>query len=98
MQPMSNRFMTDIDAAFIQQIFDIANGQREANVRHHRQADDLAARFETAKWIKFGYLQKLQIRPAPLKLVSSDKTSRSDASASGWFSCQLPQQCQLKSF
>jgi hypothetical protein len=39
-------FMTDIDAAFLQQILDIAKGQREANEHHHRQADNLTAGFE----------------------------------------------------
>jgi len=45
--------MTDIDAAFVQQILDVAKRQREPSVHHHRQADDLAARFEITKWIRF---------------------------------------------
>ena len=39
--PVSHRFMADINAAFVQQIFDISKGQRERDVQHHRQADDL---------------------------------------------------------
>ena len=51
--------MANIDAALVQQILDIPKGQRETSVEHHRQADNLAARFEVAKWIRFGHLQTL---------------------------------------
>jgi hypothetical protein len=59
MPPVSHGFMANIDAALVQQILDIPKGQRETNVEHHRQADNLAARFEVAKWIRFGHLQTL---------------------------------------
>ncbi len=72
MPPVSHSLMTDIDAAFVQQIFDIAKRQRETDVQHHRQADNLTARFEIAEWIRLGHLQTLQIRSARLKPVSSD--------------------------
>ena len=64
--------MADIDAAFVQQILDIAKGQRETNVEHHRQADNLSARLEIAEWIRFGHRKMLKIRRARLKAVSSD--------------------------
>ena len=53
--PVSHRFMADIDAAFVQQILDISKGQRETDVQLYRQADYLTARFEIAKWIRFGH-------------------------------------------
>ena len=34
----------------------------------------LTVRFEIAKWIRLGHFQRLKIRLAPLKLVSSDST------------------------
>ncbi len=64
--------MTDIDAALVQQILDIAKGQRETDVHHNRQSDNLTARFEIAKWIRFAHIQTLRDRPARLKLVLSD--------------------------
>ena len=73
MPPKSHSFMADIDATFVEQIFHIAKGQRETNVHHNRQADDLTARFEIAKWVRFGHLQTLRNRPARLKSVSSDR-------------------------
>ena len=76
MPPVSHRFMTDINATFMQHVFDISKGQRETNVHHNRQADDLAARFEITKWIRFGHVWKVRNRPARLKLVLSDSALR----------------------
>ncbi len=72
MPPVSHSLMTDIDVALLQQILDIAKGQRETDVHHNRQSDNLTARFEIAEWIRLGHLQTLQIRSARLKPVSSD--------------------------
>jgi hypothetical protein len=47
--PKSNRFVTDVDAAFVQKILDIPERNRKSNVRHHCQADDISARREVAK-------------------------------------------------
>ena len=72
MPPIPHRFMADIDAAFMQQIFYVSKRQRKTNVQHHRQANDLAARFKVAKWVRFGHPTKLRNRPARLKPVSFD--------------------------
>ena len=69
--------MTNIDAAFVEQIFHVAKGQRETDVQHNRQADDLTARFKIAKWISFAHIQTLQIPTARLKLVFSDNAGPS---------------------
>lgn len=74
MPQISNGFMADIDAGFVQQILDIAKGQRETDLHHHRQADNLATGFEIEKCIRFGQVEMLQIRPGRLKLVLSDNT------------------------
>jgi hypothetical protein len=55
MPPVSHRFMTDINATFMQHVFNISKGQRETNVQHNRQADYLSARFKITKWIRFGH-------------------------------------------
>ena len=72
MPPIPDCFVTDIDAALVQQILNISKGQWKTDVHHHRQADNLTARFEVAKWVRFGHPARLQNRPASLKLVLSD--------------------------
>ncbi len=74
MPPVSHRFMTDIDAALVQEILDISKGQRKPHVQHHRQADDLRTGFEVAEWGAFCHLGKLRNRPARLKPILSDST------------------------
>ncbi|WP_413849584.1 hypothetical protein [Tateyamaria sp.] len=68
--------MADINAPFMEQIFNIAKGQRETDVHHNRQSDNLTARFEIAKRIKIGHPARLQTRPARLNPVSSDSADR----------------------
>ncbi len=72
MPPVSHRFMADIDAAFVQQILDISKGQRETDVHHNRQSDNLTTRFEVPKWVRFGHPVRLRNRPARLKRFCSD--------------------------
>ena len=78
MPPESHRFMADIDAPLMEQIFHISEGKRKPYVQHHGQADDLTARFEIAEWVRFGHEGKLRNRPASLKLVCSDSALAAD--------------------
>ena len=39
--PEANGFVTDVDAALEQQILDVPQRQREADIHHHHEADDL---------------------------------------------------------
>ena len=64
--------MADIDAALVQQIFYVPKGQREPDIHHYRQADDLRAGFEIAKWGAFCHPVRLRNHPARLKPVLSD--------------------------
>ena len=41
--PISNRFVADLDATFVQKIFDVSQWQRKPHVQHHRQADEFGA-------------------------------------------------------
>jgi hypothetical protein len=41
--------MTDVDAALVQQIFDIAKRKWEPDVQHRCKADNLGARLEISK-------------------------------------------------
>ncbi len=72
--PKPNRFMADFDAAFVQQILNIAERQREPNVQHHRQANDFRAALKALERVRFGHVQTLRGRPARLNRNLSDKT------------------------
>ena len=74
--PKSNRFVADIDAAFVQQILDIAERKGKANVHHDRQANDLRARLEVAKGAAFCHPATLSARPAHLNKFSSDSAPK----------------------
>jgi hypothetical protein len=58
----------------MEQIFNIAQRQREPNIKHHRQADNLGAGFEVLEWGAFGHGRNLRKAPATLKPSSSDMT------------------------
>ena len=74
MPPISHRFMTDINAMLMQQIFHRAERQLKPHVQHRCQANDFWAGFEIAKWIRLGHPARLRNHPARLKPVSSDRT------------------------
>jgi len=44
-------------------------------IQHHRQADDLRARFKIPEWGAFYHTARLRNRPAGLKLVLSDSAN-----------------------
>ncbi len=52
--------MADFDAAFVQQILNIAERQREPNVQHHRQADDFRAALKALERVRFGHITTLR--------------------------------------
>jgi len=64
--------MADVDAAFVQKIFDIPKRKRKPDVHHHRKADHLRAGFEVAKWAAFCHPPKLKGCPARLNKFCSD--------------------------
>jgi hypothetical protein len=49
--PKPHRFVRKIDPALVQQILDVSQRQRKADIHHHRQANDLRRRFKVAKWV-----------------------------------------------
>jgi len=71
--------MADVDAAFVQKIFDIPKRKRKPDVHHHRQADHLRAGFEVAKWAAICHPPKLKGCPARLNKFCSDSASIRDA-------------------
>ena len=71
--------MTDLDPAFVEQVFDVAQRNREPDLEHHRQADDLWARLEVAEQGTVAHVGRPASRPDRLKPVSSDRTAGSTA-------------------
>ncbi len=69
--PEPHRPMADLNAALVQQIFDILERQRVPDIHHHRQADDFRGRLKVAKRGAFCHPAKLGVRPARLNQFSS---------------------------
>ena len=73
--PKSNRFMADVDAAFVQKTLHVPKRKRKPDVHHHGQADHLKAGFEVAKWAAFCHSSKLRGCPAHLNQFCSDSAN-----------------------
>ena len=61
--------MADLNATFVQEIFNITERERKPNIKHHSQADDLRDRFKVPEWGVFCHLRILQIHPARFNRV-----------------------------
>jgi site-specific DNA recombinase len=66
--------VADFYAAFVQEILNVSQRQREPDVEHNRQANDLRACFEVAEEGRFCHPGRLKGRPCRLKPSSSDNT------------------------
>ena len=73
--PEADRFMADIDAALVEKVLNISKRKWIPNIHHYRQADDLGARFEIAKWRVFCHPVRLRDRAAHLNLICSDSAT-----------------------
>ncbi len=65
--PLTNGLVADLDTTLVEEVLDVSKRQREPDVEHHRQADDLRARLELVKRGAFGHPARLATRPARLK-------------------------------
>lgn len=66
MPPVPDCFVTNIDTAFVEQIFHFAQRKRKPDVQHHYKADDLWARLEVFEWGSFAHGRTLL--PCPTRL------------------------------
>ena len=73
--PVADRLVTDIDASFMKEVFDIPQREREPQIEHHRETDDLGAGLELAEWGAFGHARTLSAARPRLKLSSSDRAT-----------------------
>jgi len=73
--PEPHRLVADIDAPLEQEIFDLSQRQRIADVHHHREADHLGRAVEIAE----GIVRRRRLRnlAGRLQPIYSDKTGRS---------------------
>jgi hypothetical protein len=55
--PIANGFVTNIDAAFMEQVFYIAKRKRKSDIHHHGKADNLGWCLEIVKGIMFFILK-----------------------------------------
>lgn len=70
--------VTHVDAVFVQKASNIAKWQREADVHHIRQAEDLWRGPEIAERVGICHRRTLRNRPARLKVNSPDNADRSN--------------------
>ena len=47
--PLPNALVADVDPAFVEKVFDVAQGQRKTNVHHHRKLDDFGRCLKVAE-------------------------------------------------
>ncbi len=78
--PAPDRLVADIDATFEQQIFDLPQRQRIADLYHHREADYLGRAVEVTEWI--AHPQRLRAKPAGLNPICSG-TAAADTPVAG---------------
>ena len=65
--PEPHRFMTYLDAAFVQEVLDVAQRERVTDIEHHRQADDFGTSLEGPEGGALGHLTRLGGKVSPLK-------------------------------
>ena len=64
--------MADVDATFVQKVFDVSKRKRKTDIHHNSQTDDVWASLKVPEWVGFSHPGMLRDRPAPLKLHRSD--------------------------
>ncbi len=69
--PVAHGLMADLDPAFVQQVPDVPQRQREVNIQHHCQANDLGAGLEITEGAGSGHVARLmpalpRSKPFPL--------------------------------
>lgn len=71
--PETDAFVANIDAALVEKIFHVPKGQREADIHEYGELDDLKRGFEVAKRV-FDHFLRLNTRNGHLKSGSADNT------------------------
>jgi len=74
--PKADTLVADIDAALMQQVFDVSKRVRKSDVHHHTELDDLGRGFEVPERV-FAHFPRLNALPGRLKAGSADNASSS---------------------
>ena len=80
--PKTHRLMANIDPTLEQQIFDLTQRERIADVHHHCEANDLRWIVEIAEWIL--HRRRLWNSPSRLKLIFSDNAPTHSVRVEVW--------------
>ena len=71
--PETDALVANVDPTLVQEVFDIAQRQRESDIHHHAKLDDLRRGFKVAERV-LGHFPRLSTRIGHLKSGSSDYT------------------------
>lgn len=85
--------MADVDRTLVQHVFDVAQQQWVADVKHHSQSDDLQANLEVPERGTLGHTGRLAGYNGGLTQVFSDNTNkeiRLAALGSAWKTVSFP--------
>ena len=74
--PVPHRLVADVDATFEQNVFNLAQRQRIADIQHHSEANDLARTVEITEGILHSY--RLEDLNGWLKTIYSDNAGKGD--------------------
>jgi hypothetical protein len=69
--PVTDRFVANVDAAFMEQVFNIPQLQRKSDIHHDCKLDDLRRGFEVAERVP-GHFPRLDAPALRLKAVCPD--------------------------
>ena len=59
--------MADLDAALLEEVLDVAQGQREPDIHHDSQSDYFRTGLEVSEWVDFCHVTTLGDRQPPRK-------------------------------
>src|SRR5665811_1942529 len=79
--PQPDRLMADVNAALMEEVFDVSKRQREADIHHHGQSNDLGRRLEVPKWAMGHGAANLRLTGRSDKPRCLDTASLADMSA-----------------
>ena len=71
--PGANRFVADVDAAFVEQIFDLSQRKRKPDIHHYGQTNDLGRCLKISEWIF--HPSRLRTSPSCLKPFCPDSAT-----------------------
>jgi len=89
------------DASSEQEALDVSKWEREADIQHHYQANDLGAGFEIAKSVAFFRSAAQLAQPTDFNQVVSDKTPVDQGAGAcaekapfkNWLRVDMPDEC-----